>query len=204
MSIREHEKNIRFYSDLLSEHGIDPRALNWGSKKSQQTRFQVLAQIASLEGKKILDIGCGLGDLYEWLGIQKINTAYHGVDITPKMVEAATKRFPGVRFEVASVKDISVSQLYDFVFASGIFYLVETDPFAHMQQTIATMFSLCKQGIAFNSLSDWAVNKTSGEFYASPTETLNFCKTLSPYVVMRHDYHPADFTIYVYKENQSL
>ena len=38
-----------------------------------------------------------------------------------------------------------------------------------------------------------------GEFYADPVQTLSWCHTLSPFVVLRHDYHSRDFTVYVYK-----
>ena len=71
-----------------------------------------------------------------------------------------------------------------------------------MKKTISRMFSVSKKGIAFNTLSQWADSKTGNEFYASPAETLEFCHTLSPYVVLRHDYHPADFTIFIYKNRQ--
>ena len=54
--------------------------------------------------------------------------------------------------------------------------------------------------VAFNSLSSWANDKEKGEFYADPLEVLKFCKTLSPWVVLRHDYHSRDFTIFIYKE----
>jgi Trans-aconitate methyltransferase len=193
------EKNIEFYSSLLDKHGLNPQSLNWGSQQSQETRFKILAGIAELKNQSILDVGCGLGDFYNWLKVEEKDTVYHGIDITPKMIETASARFPGVRFDIGTVEDIVEDESYDFVFASGIFYLVENEPYSFMKKTILKMLSISKKGIAFNSLSAWADSKTKGEFYASPGETLEYCKTLSPYVVLRHDYHPADFTVYIYK-----
>jgi hypothetical protein len=60
-------------------------------------------------------------------------------------------------------------------------------------------FRVCKKGVAFNSLSVWAENKEEGEFYADPLNTLGFCSRLIKKVVVRHDYLPNDFTVYLYK-----
>jgi hypothetical protein len=53
--------------------------------------------------------------------------------------------------------------------------------------------------LAFNSLSNWANDQEANEFYADPVQVLNFCRELTPWVVLRHDYHPRDFTVYMYK-----
>jgi hypothetical protein len=135
---------------------------------------------------------------------QTMDIVYHGIDITPKMVELASSRFQTAKFEVGTIPQTEQKEAYDYVFASGIFYLVEDEPLLNMEQTIREMFARCKKGIAFNSLSSWAAQQTPGEFYASPADTIDFCKTLSPYVVLRHDYHLADFTVYIYKENPNL
>jgi len=61
------------------------------------------------------------------------------------------------------------------------------------------MFSLATSAVAFNTLSTWAQDQEAGEFYADPLKVVEFCRTLTPWVVMRHDYHPRDFTVYLYK-----
>lgn len=204
MSDNPYQKNIQFYSSLLAEHGLHARSLNWGSEESQAKRFRVLSQVAELNNQYILDVGCGLGDYYQWLKAQKKDVHYHGIDITPGMIETATSRFPGVKFDVGTIDTINETGEVDYSFASGIFYLVENEPFSFMKATISKMFTVSRKAIAFNTLSDWATVKTNDEFYASPIETLEFCHSLSPYVTIRHDYHPADFTIYIYKDNPTL
>jgi hypothetical protein len=32
--------------------------------------------------------------------------------------------------------------------------------------------------------------------------TLNSCRQLTPWVALRHDYHPRDFTVYLYKTDR--
>ena len=69
-----------------------------------------------------------------------------------------------------------------------------------MQRLIAKMFSLCSDAAVFNSLSAWAPDRESGEFYADPAATLDYCRTLTPWVALRHDYHPRDFTVFLFKK----
>ncbi|AFM05851.1 methyltransferase family protein [Bernardetia litoralis DSM 6794] len=193
------QKNIDFYSDLIKKHDLDVKSLNWGSKQSQEMRFELFSQLDNLNKKSILDIGCGLGDFYDWLEKNNLKTNYKGIDITPKMIEKAKERFPNANFEVKNVLERNENQKYDYVVASGIFYLVEQKPFEFMKKMIQKMFEMAEKGIAFNSLSSWADQKHENEFYANPSEVVDFCRTLSRKVVLKHHYHPADFTIYLYK-----
>jgi len=194
-----HAKNISFYTNLINKYGIDVRSLNWRSKESQELRFRILAEIGDLNGKSILDVGCGLGDFYEYLGKNNTSFQYKGIDITPKMIEVARKRFPETSFEVRDLLEDEVIERFDYVFASGIFYLVEDKPYDFMKKMIKKMFETARIGIAFNSLSAWADSQEKGEFYANPFEVIEFCRTLTSKMVFKHNYHPADFTIFLYK-----
>ncbi len=51
-----------------------------------------------LKGRRILDIGVGAGRTTPHL--REISQDYKGIDYSPAMIEAARKRYPGVRFEV--------------------------------------------------------------------------------------------------------
>lgn len=189
-------RTVAFFTNLLRDHPTGPEALNWGSKFSQELRFSILAEIGMPKGASVLDVGCGLGDFHGWQKKQGLELKYHGVDITPAMVEAARKRFTDATFEVSDLLDNNAAT-YDFVFASGIFYLRREDPQIYLEQTIEKLFQKCRQGIAFNTLSLWSPRRDADEFYADPLRTLDFCRKLSPLVTLRHDYHPGDFTIHL-------
>ncbi len=192
---KDKQKNIDFYTSLLTQHGIDVRSLNWGSKKSQELRFRVLVAAAPIEGKTFLDIGCGLGDFYAWMEANEKYLSYTGIDITPAMIERARSRFPEIDFKVVDILIENVPN-FDIVAMSGVFtYQSE----AFMQQMIRVAFAKANTVLAFNALSSWADQQEEGEFYADPLQTFAFCKTITPWVTLRHDYHPGDFTIYMYK-----
>jgi len=198
----DDRKTVQVFSDSLRQHGQDYRALNWGSREGQENRFRVLCEIGLADGDSLLDVGCGLGDLYDYLSRRDIAAGYSGLDITPDMVAAAAKRFPDARFQCGGLLGgfDAPGGGFDYVFASGIFYLREERPFEHLQASVARMFHLCRKGVAFNCLSAWGGGAAGSEYREDPVRCLAFCRTLTPWVVLRHDYHPSDFTIYLRKE----
>jgi SAM-dependent methyltransferase len=193
-------KTICHYQSLLHKHGESYRSLDWGSRESQIKRFEILAGIGVGPGDRVLDVGCGFADFNTWLIEHRPGVEYSGVDLTPGMVEKAQARFPNATILNKTIFDLDLAiASFDYLVASGIFYLRNENPMQYMESTIAQMFNFANKGIAFNSLSAWSKDKIDGEFFAEPADVMIFCKKLSHYVVLRHDYHPSDFTVYVYR-----
>ncbi|MCM8532323.1 MAG: class I SAM-dependent methyltransferase [Lentisphaeraceae bacterium] len=190
-------QNIEYYQNRFKKFGRSYETLNWGSKESQELRFSIFSEIGRLNNKKLLDIGCGLGDYYNFLTDNKIDCSYKGIDLVEDLVGEAKQLFPEATFEVEDL--FSMEAEYDFIFASGIFYLRKEKPFEYMKAVIEKMFSLCTNGVAFNSLSTWALKTDDGEFCADPVKVLEFCKSITQNLVLKHDYHPSDFTVYMYR-----
>lgn len=198
-------KTVEVFSESLRRHGQDYRALNWGSREGQENRFRVLCEIGLADGDSLLDVGCGLGDLHAYLCRRGIAAGYSGLDITPDMVASASRRFPEVQFRCGGLlEDFEApADGFDYVFASGIFYLREERPFEHLQASVARMFALARKGVAFNCLSRWGdANDGGSEYREDPLRCLEFCRSLTPWVVLRHDYHPGDFTLYLRRQAQ--
>lgn len=191
---------IEFYDRNVQEYRNDIRSVAWGSRESQETRFEALSQIGNLEDRAILDVGCGLGDFYGWLKGRYSRIRYTGIDISPLMIEVALSNYPGAKFETKSVFDLQqVKPIYDYVFASCIFNRRIPRHKEFVSDTIKKMFALSKSGLAFNMMSKKADFMEKKEYYADPGEMLNFCLGLSRKAIIRHDYMPHDFTVYIYK-----
>lgn len=192
-------KTARSFNALFEKHGGSYRALDWGSRESQELRFHILSGIADLEGMSILDVGCGLGHFYEWLKARGLKFSYTGIDIADQMLQQAQKAHPEARFLVGSPSDSSFleGETFDYVFASGIFSTYTSQSMAWMQSTIRRMWQWSRRGVAFNSLSTWATERDPHEFYADPLEVAAACQSLTPWIAVRHDYHPRDFSIYL-------
>lgn len=188
------------FSKLIEEHGDNVRAVDWGSEEGQKQRFDVLRDIGVTSDDSVLDIGCGRGDMYAYLQSLQYTGKYHGVDITPGMVEMATKRFPEGNFEHRDVLSSPFDENeFDYVLASGIFYLKITDNQGFFKDMVECLYKICAKGLAFNCLSTQTSNKETNEFYFDSAEVLNICLKLSPFATLRHDYKSNDFTVYLYK-----
>lgn len=198
-----HHENIRvadFYERQVARFGVHPHALDWGSWDSQQKRFDVLAQIDDLAGCSVLDVGCGLADLSAFLQSRNIPADYTGYDISPAVLESARERFPNLDLELVDLmaEDIALPQ-FDFVFASGIFHLRPEGAYAYVEAMVQQMYRACRRGTAFNSLSSISNQIEPDKFVADPAKVLEICLDIAPNVVLRHDYMPHDFTVYLYK-----
>lgn len=195
------DRVIEYYTRRLQEYGAEPRAVDWGSAQSQALRFSILCAVGTLDGASVLDVGCGLGDLYGYLRTVGVNVEYTGYDITPALLEAARIRFPEGRFLKRNIADLSETDLkagWDYVIASGIFYLRQQDPDAYLREMVGRLARLARRGVAFNTLSARAPDKSAAEYYAEPAMVLGACLDLTSRVVLRHDYMPHDFTVYLY------
>jgi SAM-dependent methyltransferase len=55
----------------------------------------------------VLDVGCGPGDVTAYLAEQGLQVS--GVDLSPRMIDHARRRYPGLRFEVASATELELA-----------------------------------------------------------------------------------------------
>ncbi len=179
-----------FYRKLIKAHQDDVASLGWGSKESQEIRFRVLCGIGNMTGKKLLDVGCGFGDLY---GLLK-DVDYTGYDNVPEMLQTARRRFPVARFV-----DNFPEEGFDYIVESGIFNLKETDWTVKTGEVLWRMYGWSKIGVAANFLSAYTpTQRKEGLYYADPKEIIKLISGMTNKWVLRHDYKENDFTIYLY------
>ena len=76
----------------------------WGDKVKtcvwrRDPAYKLIADYCAKYGHTVLDMGCGGGIQYAAIREFSPKLDYTGVDVTPKMLNAARKLFPGVKFE---------------------------------------------------------------------------------------------------------
>lgn len=195
------ERIAQYYDRLVERYGYDLRACDYGHPQSQHTRFRVISDVMPLDGKSVLDVGCGFAEFGEFLDGRYRDVRYTGIDISDAMIDQARRLHPEADIRRLNILD-EAPERFDLVAANGIFYLLGDDAPHLMRNLIVKMFETALEGVAFSSLSAWTSDKEEGEFYADPLETVEFCRTLTPWVVLRHDYHPRDFTIYMHRDQR--
>lgn len=190
-----------YFDARVAEHGYAPEACDWGSREAQWKRFQILCDVLpSLAGLTILDVGCGPAYLADYLEERAPAAQYIGYDISGRMIEAARERRPGVDVRHGDILALTPRPAGDVVLASGIMFWLGENPQPWFRHLVSGLFKCSEKALAFNCLSAWGESREPGEFYPDPLETVAFCRTLSPWVCLRHDYHSRDFTIYLYKQ----
>ncbi len=201
MQIKDQDtKRLKdFYLKFLNENNRrGAKALGYHNELRQEIRFEVLSQIITKDDVTILDVGCGLGDLYEFLKNQKRTFKYTGIDIVEESIETAKKRFPEADFRVFDFSH-ELNEEFDFVLASGaLTFMVENYKDVYFGM-IERMFKMAKIGVAFNMLDQKLVEQDETYATYSPTEIYDYCRTFAEKIILRHDYFPDDFTVYLYK-----
>lgn len=200
MNKDEKLKTINFFKKKLEKYGNSPKASDWGSDESQIQRFEILVNYFNIEEKKILDVGCGLGNFNGLLDKKGIKCHYTGYDIVPEVIEIAKKKYPNANFEVKDIINDEIIDKFDYVFLSGAFnYKIDSHQ-KWIESMIKKMYEISIRGIGFNVLSLYADYVDNDYYYADPSKVLDFCFTLTRNICLKHDYMPHDFTIFMKKD----
>lgn len=193
-----------YYDHLVDRFGHDPRAVDAGSWKSLRRRYGVLSAAIPVGCKSVLEVGCGLGDLGKFLHQKLPPMRYTGIDVSPRMIEEGHRVHPRLDLRHGNVLDRSLTGSYDAVLAQGIFYRLGPEAKRLSFQLIKKMFSKARRVAAFCAISTWADRKNPHEFYMDPAWLVTQCRRLTRFLVLRHDYHPGDVAVYLYKRKEDL
>lgn len=187
-----------FYGDALKRFGpSDVRSVQWTSEIGQRIRFDVLSNIGDIVGASILDVGCGVGEMYQHFLDREIPVSYTGIDIIPEFIDAAEARFPDARFFERNILD--ETERFDYIFASGALSFRVENNSEYVKSILKKMYDLSYKGVAFNMLMRGT--HINNETYVTyhPEEVADFCEGFAERVEIVTDYLPQDFTVYVYK-----
>jgi len=196
------------YAERYRRFGYSPQTLGW-DKGKQDIRFQVLLSPFDCAGKRVLDIGCGFGDLNRLLRRTcGDDYEYVGVDLVPDLLGEARRRYAGanVRFVEGDFLSTALPSDFDFALSSGMFNhkLEGTEPYALIRSCIEKAWGLCREGIAFDFLSDKVDYEYEHTLHSSPERILALGYDMSRNVVLRNDYMPFEFSLFVFKDGAFL
>ncbi len=198
-----------YFATTLARHKTGPLAVSWKGLHSQALGFHELVELGDFSGCQVLDVGCGLGDLWPFLQARFHGVCYSGVDICEGMVAAARTHHPRVDFEVWDISARPLPQSYDWVVASGIFNLTElpySEQLQRVRRSLKNMFLSTRSGVACTFLSQELYNspvfrhETGLRFhYEQPERLLPDLFQLTPHVRIRHSVVDENiFTVYLY------
>lgn len=205
LSEKDKKDTIERYTERYRKYGYSPKSLGW-DKGKQDARFDILTSQYDLTDSSILDIGCGFGDLNKALTIQYGDRyKYLGIDLVDKLTVEANNRYSreDVSFLTGDFLNMTLPGLYDYAFASGIFNhkLQNQNNYQIIEATIDKALQVCHKAIAFDFLSDKVDYELQHAFYSSPEKILSIAYKFSRNVVLRNDYMPFEFSIFIIKDD---
>lgn len=208
------KKMIERYSRRYKDLGRDVKTLGWGDEEQQFYRFrQSFSNLTFSSEKSVLDIGCGFGDyLALLLSEKKAFKTYTGLDLNPDLVNESRKIWADVKnsdFEVYNIGEKKADKpIADIAVMFGVLNLnfKETyDNYEYSYKFIKNAFSHVNEVLVVDFLSSKTTDSYPEEdfvFYHDPAKMLEFALSLTPNVVLKHDYAPIpqkEFMLFLYK-----
>ena len=194
---------LDIHNKMKSEHGFSPKAL-WGSKNSQEIRFDILTKciLPTDEKIKVLDVGSGLGHLYGYLLEKGFDIDYTGLEINKEFVEQSQKTFPDGKFILGDIDQLDLQNtMYDYCFASGIYNLgIKRETQEAFVNDFKSIIKATRLAYGVNFLSSKSQNQDSISVYHDPCDIIALIQDqiTNNYEVF-HNYLSNDFTITIYK-----
>ena len=183
------------YSEAVKRFGASFEATLWNSRTAQALRFDVMIDLADLDDARVLDVGCGQGDLAAHLIERTVPIAgFIGIDAIPEMIESAAKRdLPGCRFIVGDA--IANPELLgtgepQYTCISGTLNTMDDRTALKL---VADAFAAASVGVVFNFLSNRPHARFAGRDLAparrrDPVRWLDFALGLSSRVAFTQAY----------------
>jgi SAM-dependent methyltransferase len=199
MSLLDFTHLTEDYDKSLEEFGPGPKALLWWDYRSMAIRFRELVKDVPVDGKTILDAGCGLGDLLPYLYAKSPNFKYLGIDKKQEFIDVARQRYEGHEFKVGDPLNQRLG-MFDVVISSGVMNGNVKNWLQKRQRIIANLFDQTGEVLAFNMAGGREpIDNDSLIAYADAKEIFNYCKTLTKHSKLNTGYLHNDFTIVMHK-----
>lgn len=203
-------ENIKkFYDSRAEQYGNDIRSVGWGSQKDQFLRFEVLLREVPPTGKTILDIGCGKGDLIQFLDERYgKDYKYIGVDLSSSLISCAEKAWSdrgNVSFFCGDIFEWAESEKFqpvDISVLSGALTYRLSDNESLANRVMTKMYEVSSETAALNFLTKYVDFELEKNFHFEPEKVFSWAKKLSKFVSLFHDYPLWEFTIQVHKKSK--
>lgn len=107
-----HFEKVRQKYDLIADEYS-----KWSQKgKYYHKKIKDLYRFLIPSGKRILDVGCGNGNL-----LDSLSPSYGlGIDISDRMIENASKNYPHLKFQQDDCHEMKINEQFDYIMMSDL------------------------------------------------------------------------------------
>ncbi len=202
MDLDELNATIKRYDLRFKQFGYSPKSLGW-LKGKQEIRFMNLLSEYNVNNKHILDIGCGFGDLNTVLSKVAHKYQYTGCDLYDNFIAEGKIKYPNGIFKCGDFLSLELKDDYDWAVASGPFNHIfeKKDNYDFIQSVMSKTLDIVKDGFSFDFISDRVDYRDEHIFYANSEKILSMAYDFSRNVILKNNYMPFEFSIFVYKDD---
>jgi hypothetical protein len=188
------------YVEAVRRHGTGFKSLLWASPSTQKSRFEALRRVCDFEGRSILDVGCGRGDLLDHLMADGVTVDHYvGLEAVDELAEVAIARH---RPRALIVRGDFVSDPARlFVGADVIVFCgsLNTLSPASFYQALRTAYEGAAEEVVFNFLCSDQLAAADYLHWHHVSKVLAFARGLGGDVDWIDDYLPGDCTMRIRK-----
>ncbi|AFR71199.1 class I SAM-dependent methyltransferase [Brachyspira pilosicoli] len=161
---------VDHYINRVNDLNIpDYKVVDWESEEAQNLRFKALIEHFNMSSNVLLDVGCGVGSLAEYIDKNNINLYYIGIDIMPEMVERAkSKTYKNISPQFMTMdffKKTDIKDDVDYIYTSGIFNLNLGNNEEFLKEAIEAFLLAARKGVCFNLLDISCKEKYGDKYY---------------------------------------
>jgi len=193
----------RYDARLAAHPDDDARALAVGADGRHAMALQCLVEVGIKAPCSVLDVGCGLGGLFDHLKNKGIGCEYTGYDINPRLIERASARHPDATFQVRDILQEDFPK-FDFIVSSSSFNLAleHEDNYSFIARMLRTMYEHSTEGVAVDLMTSYVDFQGPEAFYYEPERVFALAKSITKRVTLRHDLPLFQFCLYLYPDFQ--
>jgi SAM-dependent methyltransferase len=208
--IQKYKGIVAHYESCLERHGDSHLGVDWPKAEDVATRYHVMLDVIRPSPAprcvRLLDFGCGAAHLLDYIVARnRDDIDYSGLDLSPKFVDLARRKFPSRVFYSGDVlENQDLIPDFDYIVMNGVFTekrdLSHDEMLNYFKDLLSTVWGKANRGIAFNVMSkqvDWERD----DLFHLPFDTLAafLAANVSRNFVFRNDYGLYEYTTYVYR-----
>ena len=198
----------------FATHGASPQGLWWPNAADLAARYEAMMAplLAGAERISLLDVGCGVGFLPDWLAVNGLldRVDYTGLDLSAPILAAARARWPSLRFLRADVLADGVpGSPHDAVLACGLLTCRFTETEAAMRDyaeaLLQALWPAAGRCLVFNAMGKHVEWERDDLFHWSADEVMRFCRArLARHVELRAAYGLWECSYHVWRDPRAV
>lgn len=207
---QEPYKNIYLYVEqCFKDKGDSHEGVGWPDHMLTIKRYKVMLDILNYSEKNktytLLDFGCGLGGLYQYILDNNMNNInYEGLEISKLLFEQIKKKYTNVNFHNLNILEDTFQNKYDFIIINGVFTskpgMNDEEMWDFFTNMIKRIYDNINIGVSFNIMSPVVDYKEDFLFYLSYDKLSFFLKNnFNKNFIINQAYGGWEYTVYLFK-----